>query len=76
MTSWMTLFLPMTFPWGLSPWYYAFKHSNTHIAMPLGYGPIANHHESANVYPERAGNSEDNYVFKVCGIFNMQIATC
>ena len=75
MTSWMTLFLPTAFPWGLSPWYYAFKHSKTHIAMPLGHGLVANHHESENVNKERADNSEDNFVFKVRGIVNVRSTT-
>ena len=75
MSSWMTLFLPMTFPWGLSPWYYASTHNETHTALPLGNGLIANHHESANVNKELADNSKDVFVFKVCGIFNLRIAT-
>ena len=64
-SSWMTLFLPNTFPGGLPPWYYAQNHNKTHVVLPLGHGLIANHHESANVIKDWADNSKDNFVFKV-----------
>ena len=46
----MTLFLPKNFPQQLSIWYYSFGHNDTHVAIPLDYGSLLNHHESANTF--------------------------
>ena len=46
--TWMTLFLPHNFPLDQEAWNYIFDHNETHSAMVLDYGSIANHHESAN----------------------------
>ena len=43
----MTLFLPNNFS-PLSIGYYIFAYNDTHVAMPLDYGSLLNHHESAN----------------------------
>lgn len=46
--SWMTLFLPKSFPRRQDAWYYLIGHNETHMALPLDYGSLINHHECAN----------------------------
>ena len=46
----MTLLLPKNIPRDLSVWYYSFGFNETHMAVPLDYGSILNHHESANAH--------------------------
>ena len=46
----MTLFLPDNFPEGRSISHYSFDYNETHMAMPLDYGSLMNHHESFNAY--------------------------
>ena len=46
--TWMTLFLPQTIPNDLIFRHYCFGFNNTHSAIPLNYGSLLNHHESAN----------------------------
>ena len=67
MSSWMTLFLSTDFPQGLTPWYYVFGNNETHVALPLGYGPVANHHESANARNVWSDTAENNIHFTVRG---------
>ena len=46
--SWMTLLLPENIVFNNAVWNYVFGHNETHSALALDYGSVANHHESAN----------------------------
>ena len=61
--SWMTLFLPKNFPRGCDIWYYCFDHNDTHVALPLDYGSLLNHHKSSNTLTRSGIN--DNVHFQV-----------
>ena len=64
--SWKTLFLPKNFPRCQATWNYVFGHNETHKALPLDYGSVINHHESANTIAfTRAIGFNDNYNFQV-----------
>ena len=69
--SWETVFLPNNFPQGVSVWYYVFAYNETHMAVPLDYGSLLNHHESANTRVWFGLNN--NLHFQVRGIFNVRI---
>ena len=62
----MTIFLPADFPQSLTPSYYLFNHNETHMALPLDYVSIFNHHESPNVKKIKTGH---NVYFEVRGGF-------
>ena len=66
--TWITLFLPKNLPDDLSFRHYRFGYNETHTAVPLNYGSILNHHESANT-------RLTNMNFYVRGVFNVQIVT-
>ena len=73
----MTLFLPKNLPPALSIWYYCFDYNETHMAMPLSYGSLLNHHKSANVKSANVytlSGLNNNVHFQVRGDF--QIAIC
>ena len=57
--SWMTLFLPKTFPKSEAVDNYLFFHNVTHSALVLDYGSIMNHHESANTQAIRYMDDEN-----------------
>ena len=76
--SWITLFLPKTFPKDQAPWDYTFGHNETHVALSLDYGSLINHHESFNVAPigsthlrfqvRRGFQFANHNVSKICSI--------
>merc|ERR1719174_2055302 len=47
--TWKTLFLPKNFPHSQAVNNYVFAYNETHMGLPLDYGPVFNHHENANV---------------------------
>ena len=55
------LFLPKNLPPDLSPWNYVFQHNETHVALPLDYGGILNHHDSPNTKVVFAGKSSMHF---------------
>ena len=65
MWSWKTISFPRDMPQHLSPWYYVFGTNDTHVALPLGYGSVANHHEFANAANVYSDESYENVVFEV-----------
>ena len=67
--SWMTLFLPIDFSKALSLWHYVFGNNETHVLLPLGYGTIAKHHESANAKNVWADSSHQNIEVAVRRLF-------
>ena len=69
--SWMTLFLPKSFPRRQTLRCYSFGHNETHMALDLDYGSIINHHESANARAEAV----DNMYYRVRG-FSMFESQC
>ena len=80
MQSSMTLFLPKRLPQDLSLWYYVFGYNETHMALPLDYASLFNHHKTANTYIWLGRNS--NMHFRVRGVFQcanhtvLRICTC
>jgi len=46
--TWITLFLPRSFPQRQILQWYVFNHNKTHMALDLDYGSIINHYEHAN----------------------------
>ena len=72
----MTLFFPESFPKGQAARDYIFSYNKTHIALPLDYGSIMNHHESFNAEPIGLIEDPDNFHFQVRSVFqsfkNMQ----
>ena len=67
----ITLFLPKNFL-PLSVGYYCFAHNDTHMAIPLDYGSLLNHHKSANTDIRVRNN---NLHFQVREFFNVRITT-
>ena len=72
----MILFLPVDFPKGLDPWYYVVGANQTHVALALGYGLIANHHKSINTEYNWADSTHRNIEFMVRRLFGDHIARC
>ena len=66
MTSWDTIILPAEFPKHYSVWKYVFTRNATHVALPIGYGAIANHHERVNVKSVWEDKAKHNIMFEVC----------
>ena len=60
----MTLFLPNNFS-PLSIGYYIFAYNATHVAMPLDYGSLLNHHESTNAEAVGVSGCVSNVYFRV-----------
>ena len=65
MWSWKTAFFPTELPEDLSLWYYVFGANDTHVALPLGYGSVVNHHEFANVEHAWSDDSQQSIMFAV-----------
>ena len=72
----MTLFFPKSFPRGQAPRDYIFGRNKTHIALPLDYGSIMNHHKSFNAEPVGLIEDPDNYHFQVRGFLLLLSANC
>ena len=66
--TWVTLFLSRSVSKDLIFRHYNFAFNVTHAAVPLNYGSILNHHESANM-------RLNNMNLYVRGIFNVEIVT-
>ena len=66
MTSWDTIILPAEFPQHYSVWKYVFARNATHVALSIGYGAIANHHERANMKSVWQDKAKHNIMFEVC----------
>ena len=69
MWNWRTLVLPKTWPGNSVLWYYFFGHNETHISLPLGYGSVANNHESPNIQYASAETDATKTGFVVRGGF-------
>ena len=71
--TWKTIFFPMHMPAHLSPWNYVYGKNDTHTALPLGYGSVANHHEIPNVANVYDDEYHRNVVFMVCKHLHLHI---
>ena len=75
MWSWKTVFFPAKeMPAHLSPWHYVFGTNDTHVALALGYGSIANHHELTNVEHAWSDDSEQNTVLTVSKLLHISMS--
>ena len=72
--SWRTIYLPHNLPRSEVVRNYVFDHNETHTALALDYGSLANHHKSANVKFVSTLGSEPNLHFQVRRVFNVWIA--
>ena len=59
--TWKTLFLPKNFPHSQAVNNYVFAFNETHMGLPLDYGPVFNHHENANVEASKDPRSKNIY---------------
>ena len=73
--SWRTLLLPKTLPDNSVLWYYFFRHNETHISLPLGYGSLVNQHDSPNIDYGSVDTAATKTGFVVRGSFNARITT-
>ena len=72
-SSWEIVFFPHELPAYLPPWEYVFNVNDTHEALPLGYAPIANHHESDNVEHVWTDESAQNMMFVVRELLHVHV---
>ena len=68
-----TVFFPNEMPLYLPPWQYVFNVNDTHVALPLGYGPIANHHEFHNTVHVWSDFSQQNIEFMVRELLHVHV---